>query len=1595
MIDRANPSESGGGPPDGDEATARTSIIAKINHARRELLDLTTRNRLLSAPRHTKRAKTIEVVDEACDEVYRILVTDGRTMTFLPRSSEAEDSAADEESSEDSPGHMILAMPPDEDEGAELAARHTDRHLQTTLDSPFLQKRLLALHYDGRSALEEQGFNILYLAIGFLKWVDPSQNKERYAPLILVPITIERTSAQSRFMVEYSGEEISTNLSLREKLQSAFAIELPALPEPEDLIPSEYFERVGESVKATPGWEALPNDMVVGIFSFSKLLMHRDLDPDNWPQGRNIIDHPLLLGLLGDGLSEEPHYRDDVEVDAVTDPADLPHVMDADSSQTMAIEEVRRGKNLVVQGPPGTGKSQTIANVIAAAIRERKSVLFVAEKRAALDVVKRRLDSIELGDMCLELHSHKARKKVVLGELERTLRLGRPTFKAGRTSDELRVARDRLNQHAKLMHTAIEPSGVTPYGAIGTIALLRGRGAAAPDFKLEAAADWTSEEYATTHDLVEAQANLLPSLGRPKDHPWRGVGVAAMLPMDLERLSTRLEGTRAAALSCIEATEVLSDLLGAHGSTLDAAREQVRFAGFLAAVPPMDVEATTDPVWTEQREAIDALLKDGEALRAARQTTSSILIDSAWAEDLGAVRKDYARHGSSLLRMMNASYRAARSEFRSYVRDKLPPPTEAIRLLDALRAGQDALSRLSESDELGQAAFGDQWSGENSRWLKLREIANWDRECSDAALPADHREVPRRLTDRASLSDAAAEVARHAAETQQQVDSVFAELVLDCDVAFGCPAVRAVPLVELDHRLQAWQEQPGRLHQWITFRERDRKIREVGLAAICDLYWDGGAEAAELVDLLTYARNEAVLARAWELDPRLRDFDGLEHDRLVEEFKNLEIKKMTLSRAEVALAHHEGIPRGGSIGEVATIRVEINKQRRHMPIRKLIRQAGHAMQKIKPVFMMSPMSVAQYLAPGTLEFDLLVIDEASQVRPVEALGVLARCSQAVIVGDKKQLPPTRFFDSLIELVDEEGEDDSSFQAGDLESVLALCEAQGLPSKMLRWHYRSRHESLIAVSNRAFYDDKLFIVPSPVSGDHLGIAFHHFPDAIYDRGGSRTNRTEAGKVADAVVAHAEKNPQRTLGVGTFSVAQRDAILDEIELRRRGRPDIEEFFLEGGAEPFFVKNLETIQGDERDVIFLSVGYGPDASGYMAMSFGPLSNDGGQRRLNVLISRARERMEVFSSITADAIDLARTQSEGVGVLKTFLRYAQTGILGVGEVTGREPDSDFEEEVGRALTMLGHDVVHQVGTAGFFIDLAIVDPSNPGRYALGIECDGATYHASRSARDRDRLRQAVLEDRGWRIHRVWSTDWFKDPDAELRKIQKTLHDAFATVPASREPEPTPVAPPSGDDNLVRGEQAPEFTESIATDLYQEADFHINDRRELHEVPRGRLAEIIVDVVDIEGPIHSDELTRRVTTLWGLSKAGRRIRSGVAKALAHTERMGRVEMDGSFARSPGSSLAKPRSRASASSPTLLKADMLPPSEIRLAATDVVRIHVGATVADVVVEVTRVFGFKRAGPDLKRVIEAEIRRMLYDEVISFEKDRIYLASEAQ
>ena len=716
----------------------------------------------------------------------------------------------------------------------------------------------------------------------------------------------------------------------------------------------------------------------------------------------------------------------------------------------------------------------------------------------------------------------------------------------------------------------------------------------------------------------------------------------------------------------------------------------------------------------------------------------------------------------------------------------------------------------------------------------------------------------------------------------------------------------------------------------------------------------------------------ALITTAFHDNPSLAEFDGDSHQHIIERFRQLDLDLFQHNRALVAEAHWQRLPSGQGGGQIGVLRREFQKKRRHLPLRKLMTDAGNAILQIKPVFMMSPLSIAKFIPPDSIRFDLVIFDEASQVRPVDALGAILRACQAVVVGDTRQLPPTSFFDRM---ADEDADGTEITATADLESILGMFCACGAPERMLRWHYRSRHESLIAVSNNEFYDNRLVLFPSPdAQREETGLHFRPDAGTCYERGNrKRFNAGEAGIVADAVMEHARCRPNLTLGVAAFSLSQARRIEDEVELRRRADPSTETFFADHQEEPFFVKNLENVQGDERDVMLVSVGYGRIEGGYMPMNFGPLNQEGGERRLNVLITRARRRLEVYSNFVADDLDLARTNARGVAALKTFLHYAQTGTLDIPKAPGQDADSPFEEAVAGALRARGHMVRHQVGSAGFFIDLAVVDPHRPGRYLLGIECDGATYHSARSARDRDRLRQQVLEGLGWTIHRIWSTDWFMHPQREIEKVDDAIRragsDKHRPIAGPRPSPSTPVernddVSPAGDDD-----RGPPY--HLAAPRVRRGHLAI-----VNELADKRVLEGIRSVVQVESPIHVEEAALRIANAAGLQRAGTRIRARVRRLARGGETRRLLRMKGDFLWRMEHERVAFRRRDSELPGRLRKPDMIAPEEIGAALQCAVHSSYGIDENDAITEASRLFGFQRVGKEIKTRFQAVLRDLV-------------------
>jgi very-short-patch-repair endonuclease len=563
------------------------------------------------------------------------------------------------------------------------------------------------------------------------------------------------------------------------------------------------------------------------------------------------------------------------------------------------------------------------------------------------------------------------------------------------------------------------------------------------------------------------------------------------------------------------------------------------------------------------------------------------------------------------------------------------------------------------------------------------------------------------------------------------------------------------------------------LANWLDFARTRYKVKERGFSGLIKAIETKQLEITEIKAGYYLAIFDFIAREIFEHHPELAKFSGNRQKTLQEQFCQYDEKLKLLQQQKIAwkTAQNE-IPagsRGGKVNsytELVLLQHECGKKKRHIPIRQLVKRSGQALLKLKPCFMMGPLSAAQYLPPGEIVFDLIVMDEASQMKPEEALGVIARGKQVVIVGDPKQLPPTSFFDRA---VSEEGDDNTAIEES--ESILDAALPMFL-ARRLRWHYRSQHESLIAFSNHSFYNSDLVVFPSPHS-DSCDYGVKHIR-ITRGRFVAQCNIEEAQVIAESVAKHLMHRTGESLGVVAMNAKQREQIERAIESLSKEQPELQEAMEDNreNDEPLFVKNLENVQGDERDVIFISCTYGPsEVGGRVMQRFGPINSATGWRRLNVLFTRSKKRMHIFSSMGAEDILVSERSSRGVKAFKDFLAYAETGYLHQPEHTGRPPDSDFEIAVSNSLRDAGFETEPQVGVAGFYIDLAVIDPGKPGRYLMGIECDGATYHSAKSARDRDRLRQSVLERLGWRIHRIWSTDWFKNPQAEILPLVQQLN--------------------------------------------------------------------------------------------------------------------------------------------------------------------------------------------------------------------------------
>lgn len=1456
------------------------------------LLDLTLRNRLLNF-KPTKA--TLQLVAPSLGDLEDSL-SEGTEFQLkpLPQIMDGSDPRVGQVYSSRGGGRSPL------DDMASEALRN--KELLTRAAKDALDGHLLALLTAARTGLEEGGANTLYLALGLLKWTEAEKSEAVHrAPILLVPVTLQRQSVRSGYRLSRHDDEAIINPTLLQYMKSAFELKVNGI----DVMPTDekgidvpkVMQAFRLAVRDIPKWEVL-EEAHLGIFSFTKYLMWKDLqDRTDQLKTNRVVKH--LIDNPGQAFAREENGDISERLDDTHRPQDILAPMLADSSQLKAICAVDAGRDLVLEGPPGTGKSQTITNLIAHTLAKGKTVLFVSEKMAALEVVHRRLNQIGLGPFCLELHSSKSKKTEILQQLGRALDVGgqKTATEWTREAERLGALRQDLNLLVASLHREYG-SGLTVFNAIGTCIQHTG--------ELPSEMPWSD---ASTHDqnsldalreAVRKMAALAGALGPLQGHALGNIGKASWLPTWQDDLLSTSKSLAFEIQTLQAKTAPIAKLLDmpAAGHSLETYVALDVLADVLLAAPKVPASLARQAHDPGARAQVRSLATHGLARQEHWER-----VGSGWKPQLAKLNStqlqaEWTQATSTWWPKSSLSKRSVSGKLMGFREDGKRPTRPVIeKALLALGEVNEEDQVLRSMHSQAEALLQDSYAGLKTDWHALERHEQWAKSFAeavmrlggtDAALTDKFRSRLHALVgDQRTLLSPTGAIGRSLLEFRDAQRAFTQRLTALNETAtpifpLAGPEGANGALERIQGVLAAWNAAKRLLQPWCLWRSaRDAGVAQ-GLHGLVLTLEAGLVPLADAAAHFEFSYRNWWLKKTVDNDPVLSSFSSADHERKIREFRQADAKFQELTEHYIAATLAGRIPTAsaavvGADSEMGRLRRELQKQRKHMPLRQLVQGLPTLLPRLKPCLLMSPLSVAQYLDAAHAQFDLVVFDEASQIPVWDAVGVIARGKQLVVVGDPKQLPPTNFFGRSTD--DSEGASDE--QVEDLESILDECMGAGMNRLRLQWHYRSRHESLITFSNVQYYDSQLITFPSPVTDD-VAVRFERVA-GVYDRGGTRTNKAEAEAIVKAIESHYTAKPTKnqTVGVVTFNQPQQMMIETLLDARRRANQELDRTIAASVREPLFIKNLENVQGDERDLIFFSITYGPDAAGKTTMNFGPLNGEGGHRRLNVAISRAREGVVIFSTLSPEQIDLAKVRAAGVRDLKHYLEFAQRGpraLLEQSMPTGREPDSPFETAVLKVLRDKNWVVHPQVGCSGYRLDMGVVDPRTPGRYLVGIECDGRAYHSGATARDRDRLRQHVLEGLGWRIHRIWSTDWWLNPEGETDKILALLaglvEDEEVEAPAEGVDLIVPTQPAADQASEPLVDVPPTASALDPPDsIYGQVALPLGEPAAFYEAKSSRvLTQNIADVVLAEGPIVDAILFRRVARAWGLERTGSRI---------------------------------------------------------------------------------------------------------------------------
>ncbi len=1342
-----------------------------------------------------------------------------------------------------------------------------------------LDNILIYIHKNAKQATEENGSSTLYLAVGLLKWYDRKNAEQpRYAPILLLPVEISRRSVNSKFTLKSREEETMINITLLEFLRQEYELDLGVLEQlPTDSKGVDVSKVMGilrRAVMQLKGWD-VEEQLVLGNFSFSKLILWKDIVVHQEALLKSDMVRSLVQGKLAFDVSHQA--LDTSEFDTIhAHSVVLP--ISTDVSQMDAVITAQQGHSFILHGPPGTGKSQTITNIIADALYRGKRVLFVAAKKAALDVVHKRLEQIGLAPFTLELHSNKSKKSDVLEQLAKSIE----TVKLARTADfqqeaqRLDNAKKAISNYINVLHQK-QQVGWSLYDSITALENYRHKGfqknllPATVLKQLDAAlwqqwTDWLPPFQSIIKLLIHPSENPLNVLNLPEYSPSINDDISIQTENLLELLPTLKSQSESLA-------KAICFLYPIHSK---AAWEQ--FIQLIVAVQHLPNIPLHLIVYLSDKENYE-VYKEWSNIFGQYQTALNGILKSynrkILTADIATIERQWKQAEQSWFLSKWLQKRKIRKQVQLFKNAPVEDDDELEQLFSynhQLEEGQYILqqSRFVAVQKALKKLFKDEQT----------DLVDIDRKAS----LVQHLSYLTNHWDRNALGKwmqlLLENNVQYIEEIQQdniptilefiQLTTIFNEQKKNYERLTGIRFLQNENwLNETIIQLKNIQNHLPQLKNWVNYLQFRKKGEELQLRWLINAYENKCCDVENISEYFHFIVHTSIAQQIISQHEALSLFNAGILESRIEQYKKIakDFQSLTIQELRIKLAAQ--LPTTGveamQSSEIGILQRAIKNRGRGLSIRKLFDQIPSLLPRIAPCMLMSPISVAQYFDVNTKHFDMLIFDEASQLPTCEAVSALARAKQSVIVGDPKQMPPTAFFSTI-------KSDEENMDVEDLESILDDCLSLSVPSKYLLRHYRSKHESLIAFSNVNYYENKLLTFPSY---DDLNrkVKYHQI-SGFYDKGKTRTNKFEADAIVQYIQAHYNNSQTRKLSIGvvTFSQTQQSLIEDKLQKLFMTDPKLEEFASES-EEPLFVKNLENVQGDERDIILFSVCYAPDEVGKMSMNFGPLNRDGGWRRLNVAITRARYEMHIFATLHADQIDLSRTSAEGVAGLKAFLQFAEKGHLSVRpeDVQVTLSQQHLSASISQKLQEKGLVVKCNIGTSGFKIDMGIVHPDKPQQYILGIVVDGHYYYNAHTTNDREMVMPAVLKVLGWNLYRIWTMDWIENADTIIDAILQKVRQ-LQTQPAIENEPITAV-------DVVNS--IPETTTSpIETTTKQQAYnvynlipvFNANSEVIYEFQNRNTIKQQIYQLIEIEAPISKNLLYKKVLQAWNTSRAGAKL---------------------------------------------------------------------------------------------------------------------------